>query len=98
MDKKRSDFFQNSLTAVLPLILSVVLSSALYSVYSINLFSVWTLGIILVTAVMFLFCRFIDKHHFIGGAIFVVALMFALYWFMVLIAGNDYGQTSSSGS
>ena len=93
MDKKRSDFFQNSLTAVLPLILSVVLSSALYSVYSINLFSVWTLGIILVTAVMFLFCRFIDKHHFIGGAIFVVALMFALYWFMVLIAGNDYGQT-----
>ena len=42
---------------------------------------------------MFLFCRFIDKHHFIGGAIFVVALMFALYWFMVLIAGNDYGQT-----
>lgn len=93
MDKKRSDFFQNSLTAVLPLILSVVLSSALYSVYSINLFSVWTLGIILVTAVMFLFCRFIDKHHFIGGAIFVVVLMFALYWFMVLIAGNDYGQT-----
>ena len=62
MDKKRSDFFQNSLTAVLPLILSVVLSSALYSVYSINLFSAWTLGIILVTAVMFLFCRFIDKH------------------------------------
>lgn len=93
MDNKKEPFFHNSLTAVLPLILSTVLSSALYSVYSISLFSVWTLGIILVTALMFLFCRFIDRHHFIGGTVFVIFVMFALYGFLVLIAGSDYGQT-----
>lgn len=93
MYDKLISFTEKNKSAFLPFILSVVLSSALYSVYGISIFSVWTLVIIAVNAVFFAYCRFIDKHRFIGGMTFVFVVFIMLFLFLLLIAGNDFGIT-----
>lgn len=93
MYDKLISFAEKNKSAMLPFILSVVLSSALYSVYGISIFSVWTLVIIAVNAVFFAYCRFIDKHRFIGGMTFVLVVFIMLFLFLLLIAGNDFGIT-----
>lgn len=86
-------FSDKNKNAVLPFILSVVLSSALYSVYGVGVFSVWTLLIIAVNAVFFAYCKFIDKHRIIGGVTFVLVVFIMLFLFLIMIAGNDFGMT-----
>lgn len=78
---------------VLPFILSAVLGTALFSVYSVPLFSLWTPAVIGVCALMFVFCEFINKHRFAGGVMFVIAVMLVFSAFIRLIMGSDYGET-----
>ncbi len=86
-------FAEKNISAVLPFVLSVVLSSALYSVYNISFFSFWTLIITAVNVLFFAYCRFIDRHRIIGGSTFVLAAFLLFFLFLVLIAGNDFGTT-----
>lgn len=86
-------FAEEHLRLILPFILSVVLSTSLYSVYLINFISGWTLAIIGVCIAMFALCEFINKHHFVGGVIFAVVFMLAFSNFFRLIMGNDYGES-----
>lgn len=92
MNGKLASFFGKSQREIIPFALSVVLSLAVFSVYSVPLFSLWTAGIILITAVMFLICRFTDKNHSAGGAIITVMAMFLLRTFIILVLGNDWGS------
>lgn len=91
MNSNLAEFFKSHMREVIPFVLSAVLSLAVFSVYSVPLFSLWSAGILLVTAVMFLICRFTDKNHFAGGAVIVVMALFLLRTFIVLVLGNDFG-------
>ncbi len=87
------DFAVKKYKLILPLILTIVLSSALFSVYLIPVISGWTLAIIAVVLLMFAFCEFINKHNFIGGTMLVILVMLVFSVFFSLIRGNDYGDT-----
>lgn len=91
--KTLESFFKKNTRKILPFLLTVSLSLSLFSIYQISFFSVWTLAIILVSAVMFLFCDFINDHHFIGGTALTVVIMLALFTFIRLALGHDLGQS-----
>lgn len=78
---------------VLPFILTVVLGCSVYSIYAVNVFSVWTLGVIAVTLIVFAFCEFVNKNHFVGGVLLTMIIFFLLVNFFKLIRGNDWGET-----
>lgn len=77
---------------IIPYILASVLSLAVFSVYSVPFFSLWTLAVFIVTAVMFAIGRFTDKHHFAGGIIITILAVVLLRLFIGLILGNDWGD------
>ncbi|MGN1106804.1 MAG: hypothetical protein ACI4RH_09145, partial [Huintestinicola sp.] len=91
MNGKTAAFFRNNQREIIPFALSIVLSLAVFSVYSVHLLSIWTAGIIIVTAIMFLICRFTDKNHLAGGAVITVLTLFLLRTFIILVLGNDWG-------
>ncbi len=91
MNSELFDFFKGDKKEILPFVLSAVLSLAVFSVYSVHLFSLWSLAIILVTAAMFILCRFTDRHHFAGGLIITVLALVLLRIFIGLVLGNDWG-------
>lgn len=91
MNAKSADLFRKSQREIIPFALSCVLSLAVFSVYSVPLFSLWSAGILLITAIMFLICRFTDKNHLAGGAVITVLAMFLLRTFIILVLGNDWG-------
>lgn len=91
--KTFDEFYKVHKTKLLPFALTVILSRTLYSIYQVPLFSLWTVGIILVSAVMFLFCDFINRHNFAGGVMLAVLIMFDLSAFLRLIMGHDYGES-----
>lgn len=77
---------------ILAFLLSFILSSSVFSVYSIPFFSVWTLAITAVTLLAFLLYEFVNKHHFIGGIILTVIIMVDLSAFFRLVFSYDYGE------
>lgn len=86
-------FLRRKRALVLPFVLDVILCTSLFSVYSIPFLSLWTLAIIGVCLVMYVFCEFINKHNFLGGVLFSVVFLMTMSAFFRLIAGNDYGST-----
>ena len=92
MTDKIFDFFKGDKKEILPFALSVILSIAVFSVYSVKLFSMWTLAVLLVTAAMFIICRFTDRHHIAGGIVITLLVFFLLRIFIGLVLGNDWGD------
>lgn len=91
MTDKIFDFFKGDKKEILPFALSVILSIAVFSVYSVKLFSLWTLAVLLVTAAMFIICRFTDRHHIAGGIVITVLVFVLLRLFIGLVLGYDWG-------
>ena len=91
MNSKLLDFFKGNKKEILPFALAVVLSLAVFSVYSVNIFSIWSLAVILVTAAMFMICRFTDRHHVMGGIVITVLVFVLLRIFIGLVLGYDWG-------
>lgn len=90
------DFFQKRSELILPYILSSVLGCAVFSIYGIGLFSVFTLAVLLINAAMFAFCGFIDRHRIIGGALIVVLIIVLFLAFLRLAIGRDLGSGFSA--
>ncbi len=88
-----TSFLKRHCRLILPFLLTVVLGVSLFSVYLIDVFSLWTVGIIGVTLAVFVLCEFINKHHIVGGVVFTFVLFGALRVFIGLVLGNDYGET-----
>ncbi len=86
-------YLKNKRELILPFILNIILCTAIYSVYQINFLSLWTVGVILVSAVFYRLCEFINKHNFTGGVCICVVSIALVSVFFRLIAGNDYGMT-----
>lgn len=93
MVTKICDYLRVHYKLILPFVLTVVLSTAIFSVYMIPVLSVWTLAAIAVSIIIFILCEFTNKHHFIGGTIITVIVMLALRLFFHLIMGSDYGES-----
>ena len=93
MKEKIKYYFRFRTVELVPFALSVVLSLAVYSVYSVRFFSFWTLAVILINAAMFVLCRFTDKHNVIGGIIITVLTFNLLRVFLMLIFGRDWGMS-----
>lgn len=93
MKEKIMYYFRFRTVELVPFALSVVLSLAVYSVYSVRFFSFWTLAVILINAAMFVLCRFTDKHNVIGGIIITVLTFNLLRAFLMLIFGRDWGMS-----
>ncbi|MCM1577684.1 MAG: transglutaminase domain-containing protein [Ruminococcus sp.] len=92
-NEKTGAFVKKHLRLILPFMLTVVLGVSLYSVYQVDAVSLWTAGIILMTAAVFALCEFINKHHLIGGIILTFLIFGALRLFFGLVFGSDYGET-----
>lgn len=92
MNNKLLDFIKGDKKEILPFALAIVLSLAVFSVYSVHLFSLWSLAILLVTAAMFVICRFTDRHHVAGGIMITVLAFVLLRIFIGLVLGNDWGD------
>ena len=86
-------FLEKKHTLILPFLLTAVLGVSLYSIYSVNVLSLWTAGVVFVTLAVFALCEFINKHHLIGGVIFTLLLFFDLRIFFSLVFGNDWGES-----
>ena len=91
MSSKLLNFFKGDKKEILPFALAIVLSLAVFSVYSVHLFSLWSLAVILVTAAMFVICRFTDRHHVAGGIIITILVFVLLRIFIGLVLGYDWG-------
>ena len=91
MNDKLLDFIKGDKKEILPFALATVLSIAVFSVYSVHLFSLWSLAILLVTAAMFVICRFTDRHHVAGGIIITILVFVLLRIFIGLVLGYDWG-------
>ena len=91
MNDKLLDFIKGDKKEILPFALATVLSLAVFSVYSVHLFSLWSLAILLVTAAMFVICRFTDRHHVAGGIIITILVFVLLRIFTGLVLGYDWG-------
>ena len=79
---------------IMPFMLSVILSMAVYAVYlPTGQVLAWTMPIFIVNLLLFAFCGFIKKHNFIGGLLMGVVVLAALNIFARLISGGDYGLT-----
>lgn len=91
MKSKLLDFIKGDKKETLPFALAIILSLAVFSVYSVPLFSLWSLAVILVTAAMFMICRFTDRHHVAGGIIITVLVFVLLRIFIGLVLGYDWG-------
>lgn len=91
MNDKLLDFIKGDKKEILPFALATVLSIAVFSVYSVHLFSLWSLAILLVTAAMFMICRFTDRHHVAGGIVITVLVFVLLRIFIGLVLGYDWG-------
>lgn len=91
MSSKLLNFFKGDKKEILPFALAIVLSLAVFSVYSVHLFSLWSLAILLVTAAMFVICRFTDRHHVAGGIVITVLVFVLLRIFIGLVLGYDWG-------
>lgn len=92
MNAKIKEAFKFCQREMIPFILASVLSLAVFSVYSVHFFSLWTLAVLLVTAAMFVICRFTEKHHVAGGIIIAVLTLVLLRIFIGLVLGNDWGD------
>lgn len=89
----RNEKNTDSLLSVLyAFLLSITLSSAVFSVYSVSFFSVWTLLLIVVTVLVFLLCEFVNRHHIIGGAAFTILTIADMLLFFRLVFANDWGS------
>ncbi|MCI7232659.1 MAG: hypothetical protein MR546_01895 [Oscillospiraceae bacterium] len=91
MNSKLLDFIKGDKKEILPFALAIILSLAVFSVYSVSLFSLWSLAVILVTAAMFMICRFTDRHHVAGGIVITVLVFVLLRIFIGLVLGYDWG-------
>lgn len=91
MSSKLLNFFKGDKKEILPFALAIVLSLAVFSVYSVHLFSLWSLAILLVTAAMFVICRFTDRHHVAGGIVITILVFVLLRIFIGLVLGYDWG-------
>lgn len=91
MSSKLLNFFKGDKKEILPFALAIVLSLAVFSVYSVHLFSLWSLAVILVTAAMFVICRFTDRHHVAGGIVITILVFVLLRIFIGLVLGYDWG-------
>ncbi|MGN1137404.1 MAG: transglutaminase family protein [Oscillospiraceae bacterium] len=76
---------------LLPFLLSVLLSAAVFSVYGISFFSVYTLGSAIIAALSFAVGEFTNKHHLSGGVIVVVMSYTALRLFVHFAYFTGYG-------
>ena len=93
MKEKIMYYFRFRTVELMPFALSVVLSLAVFSIYSVKILSIWTLAVILINAAMFVLCRFTDKHNVIGGIIITVLTFNLLRLFLMLIFGRDWGMS-----
>lgn len=93
MTEKLKRIRVNHSDLLLPLILSFVLSSAVFSIYSVPFFSVWTAASALICIISFIFCGFVNKHRVIGGILITFISIAILVIFFNLIMGADYGQS-----
>ncbi len=93
MNEKTNTLLAKAKGLALPFLLAVSLSLATYGVYGDYLFSIWTVGVLIVTAVTFGLCLFTEKHHLIGGVLFWVVIHICFMVFFRLTFGNDWGET-----
>ena len=85
-------FIRSRKESVLPFMLSLVLSFAMFDIYENNAF-LWWIPIIAVTLITFEVGEFVNKHHFVGSIALVVIIFVCFYAFFGLISGVDYGNT-----
>ncbi|MGN0666290.1 MAG: transglutaminase family protein [Huintestinicola sp.] len=75
---------------LVPLLLTVLLSSSVFYVYGVRFFSVYTLLSTLIAIGMFVFCTFIKKHNVIGGILYTILLFFCLRMYFYYAFGTGY--------
>lgn len=93
MGSEIKNFLVKKHMLILPFLLSAVLSISLYSVYQINVISLWTAGVIIMNLAAFALCEFVNKHHLLGGVILTVLIFLDLRLFFSLVFGNDWGES-----
>jgi hypothetical protein len=93
MDMKNAYRTEYILDYLLPYLLVVVLMSAVYSVYSVPVYSPWNLASAVLAAALFLLCRFVERHRYMGGALVTLVALGAIVLYNRFSWGNDWGMS-----
>lgn len=83
-------FFREKLRMLFPFVLSVVLSSAVFSIYGISVISLWTLAIILICGVVFVLCEFVNIYRGSSRIYLTLIILIDVLLFIHLLGGNVY--------
>ncbi|MBE5964925.1 MAG: DUF58 domain-containing protein [Lachnospiraceae bacterium] len=85
---------------VMPYLLTMSLSVIMFSVFHIEILSYWTLIQAFWCALLFVFCRFVQKHKLVGGMIIAIATMTILNIFARIVFKDymQFGQWFMSGA